>query len=747
MLTIIAFGVTWVMSRFVRIMDNPNHRSSHTNPVPRAGGVSIVITFYIGVLITWCLGEFRGVDGDLLLGFMFSTFLVAGISLIDDITDQSARVKLVTQALAVIVALHMGVVLDQVAVPGFGYVQLGALGFLVSFFWIIGLTNAYNFMDGLDGLAGGVAVIVCLFFLVITFSEGSTFAYIISYSVLAGALGFSILNYPPAKIILGDVGAAFLGFLFASLAILASRYDESRVSFLVIPLLLFNVIYDTSFTFIRRLFSGEKVFEAHRGHLYQILNRSGYSHLEVVLIQYSMVFLQGIGALLMVRVQGDERMLVFIPYLLMQVVYTVLVVRFAQRKGVTFLIASPLSMKTKAKAKTIPDTMNNDPNHEGWPFFGEQERAAVSDVLASGKVNYRTGGHGRQFEQEFAKSMGCEYGVALANGSVSLELALIALGIGEGDEVIVPSYTFIASASSVVLRGATPIFADVDPDTINISASSIREKISERTKAIIAVHLLGCPCDMDAILAIAKEFNIHVIEDCAQAHGASYRGKPVGSFGDVAAFSFCQDKIMSTGGEGGMLTTNSKELREKAWSFKDHGKNRRLVEGQGSSGFSWVHDSFGTNWRMTEMQAVIGRLQLEKLGDWVLIRQRNASIMDNLLLGREGIKLPVSDNVHGHAYYKYTIQVDPKYVRQGWNRDRIIASLNDSAVPCASGICPEVYMENAFRDGGYFDGKRLPVAREIGERAIQFQVHPTISEATMDKRGRSVADLLDRILK
>ena len=257
-----------------------------------------------------------------------------------------------------------------------------------------------------------------------------------------------------------------------------------------------------------------------------------------------MVFLQGMGAMLMVRVEGDERMLVFIPYLLMQVLYTVLVVRFARRKGVTFLVES--SPKTKTETSKIPDSINNAPNHEDWPFFGEQERAAVSEVLASGKVNYRTGEHGRQFKQEFAKSMGCEYGVALANGSVSLELALIALGIGEGDEVIVPSYTFIASASSVVLRGATPIFADVDPDTINISAASIRNKISERTKAIIAVHLLGCPCDMDAILAIAKEFEIYVIEDCAQAHGATYRGKPVGSFGDVAAFSFCQDTVSYT---------------------------------------------------------------------------------------------------------------------------------------------------------------------------------------------------------
>ena len=321
-------------------MDQPNHRSSHVKPLPRAGGISIVITFYIGLVITWYLGEFGGIDRRLLFGFILSTLLVAGISFVDDITNQPALIKLLTQGVAVIVALHMGVVLNQIALPGLGYVQLGSLGLIVSFFWIVGLTNAYNFMDGLDGLAGGVAVIVWLFFLIITYSEGSTFAYIISYSILAGSLGFLVLNYPPAKIILGDVGAAFLGFLFSSLAILASRYDESRVSFLVMPLLLFNFIYDTAFTFFRRLISREKVFEAHRGHLYQMLNRSGYSHLEVVLIQYCMVFLQGIGAMLMIQIPGDERILIFVPYLLFQIIYTYLVFRLARKKGITFVLSS-----------------------------------------------------------------------------------------------------------------------------------------------------------------------------------------------------------------------------------------------------------------------------------------------------------------------------------------------------------------------------------------------------------------------
>ena len=323
------------MARFVRIMDEPNHRSSHVKAVPRAGGVSVVITFYIGICITWLLGEFEGVQASLLIGFLFSTFLIAAISLIDDITDQSALVKLVTQMIAVVIVLSLGITLDEIAIPVVGYVDLGVVGYVISFFWILGLTNSFNFMDGLDGLAGGVTAIAGLFFLIITFTEGSSFVYIISYSLLAGALGFLFLNFPPAKIILGDVGAAFLGFVFAVLAIIATRYDESRTSFLVIPLLTFNLIYDTSYTFLRRLAQGKNVLEAHREHLYQLMNRSGFSHMEVVLTQYCMVFMQGLGALWIVNIPGNERMLVFIPFLAFQLAYTWQVRKKAQKSGIS----------------------------------------------------------------------------------------------------------------------------------------------------------------------------------------------------------------------------------------------------------------------------------------------------------------------------------------------------------------------------------------------------------------------------
>lgn len=257
-------------------------------------------------------------------------------------------------------------------------------------------------------------------------------------------------------------------------------------------------------------------------------------------------------------------------------------------------------------------------NFPDWPCFEPDEIAAATAVLRSGKVNYWTGEEGRQFENEFAEFCGTKHAVCLANGTLALELALQVMGIGDGDEVVTTSRTFIASASCAAMRGARPVCVDVDRESQNLSANTIRQAITPRTKAIIAVHLAGWPCDMDPILALAAEHGLKVIEDCAQAQGAEYKGRPVGSMGEAAAFSFCQDKIMTTGGEGGMLVTNDSELWNRAWSYKDHGKNYGAAfHGQHGPGFRWLHDSFGTNWRMTEMQAAIGRVSLRKVSDWV----------------------------------------------------------------------------------------------------------------------------------
>jgi dTDP-4-amino-4,6-dideoxygalactose transaminase len=365
-----------------------------------------------------------------------------------------------------------------------------------------------------------------------------------------------------------------------------------------------------------------------------------------------------------------------------------------------------------------------------WPFFEADEIAAVARVLQSGKANYKTGEEGRRFEEEFAAAAGCKHGVAVANGTVALELALHALGIGAGDEVVVPSRTFIASASCVVMRGARPVIADVDTASQNLTAETARAALSERTKAIIAVHLAGWPCDMDSIVRLAQERGIKVIEDCAQAHGATYKGRPVGSLGDAAAFSFCQDKIMTTGGEGGMVTTNDGAVWERAKSFRDHGTNDDTSDGKDSCGFRWVHDSFGTNWRMTEMQSAIGRAQLRKLPGWVATRRRNAAVLTSRLANCPGLRVTAPPQEIEHSFYKYCVLVRRECLRAGYDRDRIMAAMNAEGVPCYSGICSEIYLEKAFPEE-WRPRTRLTVAQELGETSLMLLVHPTLSEQDM----------------
>ena len=378
-----------------------------------------------------------------------------------------------------------------------------------------------------------------------------------------------------------------------------------------------------------------------------------------------------------------------------------------------------------------------------WPYYSEDEIEAAVAVLRSGKVNYWTGQECRDFESEFAESCNTQYAVAVANGTVALELALRAFDIGPGDEVIVTPRTFIASASSVVSCGARPVFADVDPDSQNITAGTIQKVLTSRTRAIIAVHLAGWPCDMDAINTLAKDSGLKVIEDCAQAHGAIYKGMPVGSLGDVAAFSFCQDKIISTGGEGGMLVTNDSEIWNKAWSFKDHGKSYDAVYNrEHPPGYRWIHHSFGTNWRMTEIQAAIGRRQLRKLSAWNKQRNINAACLAQGFRNIPALRvIDPPDNIV-HAYYKYDVFLRQQELDGEWDRDRILAMINARGVACFSGPCPEVYLEKAFDVDGLRPARRLPVARELGETCLTFLVHPTLGEQEMGSVCAVVDDVL-----
>lgn len=369
-----------------------------------------------------------------------------------------------------------------------------------------------------------------------------------------------------------------------------------------------------------------------------------------------------------------------------------------------------------------------------WPSFTEEEADAVRDVILSNKVNYWTGQECRGFEKEFATWAGTEHAIALANGTVALDVALLALGIGAGDEVVVTPRTFLASVSSIVNAGAVPVFAEVDRDSQNITAETIRAVLTPRTKAVICVHLAGWPCDMDPIMALANEHGLKVIEDCAQAHGAQYKGRSVGSIGHVGAWSFCQDKIMTTGGEGGMVTTNDRELWSKMWSFKDHGKSWEAVyKREHAPGFRWLHESFGTNWRMMEVQAAIGRIQLRRMSCWHASRLANCERIWSAAKPLPGLRVPEIPAAIIHAGYKCYVFVEPGELVEGWSRDRILNEISAKGVPCFSGSCSEVYLEKAFENTGWRPAERLEVARELGETSLMFLVHPTLTAAEVEK--------------
>lgn len=390
-----------------------------------------------------------------------------------------------------------------------------------------------------------------------------------------------------------------------------------------------------------------------------------------------------------------------------------------------------------------------------WPSFTEEEADAVRNVLLSNKVNYWTGQQGREFEREFAAFAEADYAIALANGTVALDLALKGLGVGPGDEVVVTSRTFLASVSSIVTAGATPVFADVGRDCQNITPDTVRAVITPRTKAIICVHLAGWPCNMAGFMALAEEHGLYVIEDCAQAHGARYQGRSVGAIGHVGCWSFCQDKIMTTGGEGGMITTNDEALWRRMWAYKDHGKSWEAVyERDHPPGFRWLHESFGTNWRMTEMQSVIGRIQLKRMPEWKAARQANAQRIWQAASECAGLHVPgfrcraacASGCTHAsgceHAAYKCYVFVKPEQLAEGWSRDRIMNEIVSRGVPCFSGSCSEVYREKAFDGTGWRPEHPLPVAQELGETSLMFLCHPTLTDAEIDKTCQVLKDVM-----
>ncbi|WP_417811844.1 DegT/DnrJ/EryC1/StrS family aminotransferase [Thalassospira alkalitolerans] len=384
-----------------------------------------------------------------------------------------------------------------------------------------------------------------------------------------------------------------------------------------------------------------------------------------------------------------------------------------------------------------------------WPSFTQEEADAIQRVLLSNKVNYWTGQEGREFEKEFADFAGTSHAIAVANGTLALDLILAGMGIGahfggsKDDEVIVTPRSFMASVSTVAHSGAKPVFVDVDRNSGNMSAATIAPMITPNTKAIIAVHLAGWPCDMDEIMALAEAHGIKVIEDCAQAHGGTYKGKPLGGIGHAAAWSFCQDKIMTTGGEGGMVTTNDAALWDRMWSFKDHGKSFDTVYNKKHApGFRWLHESFGTNWRLTEMQSAIGRIQLKRMPEWTKKRTANAQALIDVLGAFDCIRMPLTAPENQNAFYKLYAYVESDNLSEGWSRDRIVAEINARGVPCMQGSCSEIYLEKAFDGTGWRPEYSLPVAKELGETSLMFLVHPTLSRENVEEAVSTIRDVM-----
>ena len=394
-----------------------------------------------------------------------------------------------------------------------------------------------------------------------------------------------------------------------------------------------------------------------------------------------------------------------------------------------------------------------------YPYFDKYTLKKVERVLKSGRVNYWTGKECTNFEKEFSNYHNIKYSVAVFNGSVALEIVLKALNLKPTAAVIVTPRSFVISASCVLNMGLKPIFADVNLNG-NLNIVGIRKAYKPGVKAIIAVHLNGLSCDLDPIVQFAKEKKLYLIEDCSQAHGAIYKGKKVGSFGDIAIWSFCQDKIISTGGEGGMISTNNNKLWLKCWSIKDHGKNyNNVFYKKHKTGFRWLHDNLGSNYRMTEMQAAIGRMQLKTLDNQLKIRNAIANIYLNELkdyyqkyhlLQKPDFKCqtcPFKQNEKKcnkcmHAFYRLNLFVNKNKIKQ----NHLLQLINKKKINCSVGSCPEIYREKIFKKFKFYPKQRLTNAKLLGESSIMFPIDPGRSIAKVKIEINSIKKILNKYL-
>lgn len=407
-------------------------------------------------------------------------------------------------------------------------------------------------------------------------------------------------------------------------------------------------------------------------------------------------------------------------------------------------LAGPTFELVEPTQRTMIPPARRDVIRSQWPFYAPDEIEAVIEVLQSGRVDAsRSRERCRAFEQAFAAATDMPHAVALANGMLALELGLQSLGIGVGDEVVLTPRSFAAAAACVVACGATPVFADVDPESQNLTADSIARVLTPRTRMVIAVHLAGWPCAMDEIMTLARGLGLYVIEDCAQAHGATYDGRPVGSFGDIAVFSFGADDIMSTGGAGGMLLVRDEAVWARVSSCNGDGRKPERADAASVANFRRLQEPFGSSYHLTEMQAAIGLMQLTKLPEWLAHRRRNAAILTACLSGLSALRLTVPPESIGHAYYKYHAFLRPEGLRRGWDRRRVVEAAIDAGVPCIDGTGPQIHLEKALKAAGIGPNGVLPNAAELGELGLMLPVDPTLDEVAVRLMGQRLRRILE----
>ena len=383
---------------------------------------------------------------------------------------------------------------------------------------------------------------------------------------------------------------------------------------------------------------------------------------------------------------------------------------------------------------------------KNWPNFSKDLVSKVGKILSSGKINYTNGQYGKKFEKEFSKFVGNKYSIAICNGTAALEVAIKSLKLPKNSEIIVTARSFFASAACIVNTGHIPIFADIDLLTQNISLHDIKKKISKKTKAIICVHLAGIPCNMHDIKKLGNKNKIKIIEDCAQAHGASLDNKQVGSFGDVSTWSFCNDKIISTLGEGGMISTNNKKIYDFCKTYINHGSV--LQNKKNSEKFIYNKDYFGTNLRITEIQSIAGLEQLKNLKKVQIKREKMSKSYFHIISKYQNYIYSYfpSRNIKCAWYrFYFFLKTDVKDYQK--IRFKIIKNLKRNNLKCFTGSCPEIYLEKSFKKLKNFKVTRLINSKILGQTSIALDINHTLTYTKHKKNVIELKLVLDRIFQ